>query len=205
MMKELVYPGDLVANEPRKMPGCYVENEKTYASNVALRAEDHVVPLKGYYVPKTGDDIIGIVEEERFSGYTLELNSPYYGELSARDTRDELKRGDAVFAKILTVNEVKEAILIEPRKLGGGNLLSIDSVKVPRVIGRNGSMLETLGKFTGSTITIGKNGIVHIEGGNAELATKAIEKICKESHTTGLTERITKMLEDAANKGETNG
>ncbi|MBI5226076.1 hypothetical protein HY994_02445 [Candidatus Micrarchaeota archaeon] len=208
-MKELVFPGDKVADTPQRIPGCYVEDGQTFASNVALRSDDHIVQLKGYYVPKTGDDIIGIVEEERFSGYNLALNSPYGSSLSARDTRDELKLGDAVYCKILAVNEVKEAVLIEPQKLPTGSMLAIDSVKVPRVIGRNGSMLDTLSKFTGSHITIGKNGIVHVEGGNTSLALKAVEKICRESHTSGLTERITQMLENESRanggQGEQNG
>jgi len=208
-MKQLVFPGDKVADEPRRIPGCYIEDGKTYAANVSLQSDDHVVPLKGYYVPKTGDDVIGIVEEERFSGYNLALNSPYGGSLSARDTRDELKLRDAVYVKILAVNEVKEAVLIEPQKLQPGSMIAVDSVKVPRIIGRNGSMLDTLAKFTGSRITVGKNGVVHVEGGNAELAMKAIEKICRESHTSGLTERITQMLEqetrNAPRAGEQNG
>ncbi len=208
-MKQLVFPGDKVADEPRRIPGCYVEDGKTYAANVSLQSDDHIVPLKGYYVPKTGDDIIGIVEEERFSGYNLALNSPYGASLSARDTRDELHLRDAVYAKILAVNEVKEAVLVEPQKLAPGSMVAIDSVKVPRIIGRNGSMLDTLSKFTGSRITVGKNGIVHVEGGNADLAMKAVEKICRESHTSGLTERITQMLEEQTRakdgQGEHNG
>ncbi|MBI4361520.1 hypothetical protein HY572_07165 [Candidatus Micrarchaeota archaeon] len=202
-MNEMIFPGDLVADHEQHIPGCYTENGKTYAATLALRQNDHVVPLKGQYVPRVGEEVVGIVTDERFSGYTLELNSPYEGDLSTRETREELKLGAVVACKILAVNEVKMATLVEPHPLPEAILVKMEAVKVPRLIGRNGSMLDVIQKHTQSQITVGKNGYVAISGGDTKLAVDVVEKIERESHVPGLTDRVTKMLEHKS--GEMHG
>lgn len=203
-MNEIIFPGDVVADHEKKVPGCYTENGKTYAATLALRQNDHVVPLKGQYVPRVGDDVVGIVTEERFSAYTLDLNSPYEGDVSTRETREELKLGSVVACKVLAVNEVKLATLVEPHPLPDAILVKMEPVKVPRLIGRNGSMLDVVQKHTQSQIVVGKNGYVAITGGNTALAVQVIEKIERESHVSGLTDRVTKMLEQKSGE-QTNG
>ncbi|MDP2717681.1 MAG: KH domain-containing protein [Candidatus Micrarchaeota archaeon] len=200
MEKQLVFPGEQVADSAKNIPGCYVEDGRTFAASVSIRQNDYVVPLKGVYVPRTQDDVVGVVTEERFSSYTLDLNSPYEGQVSTRETREEFKLGDVVACKILAVNEIKQAVLVEPHPLAGARVLSIEAVKVPRIIGRNGSMLDVLQQYTGSRITVGKNGYVAIQDGNVNLAVAAIEKIGREAHVSGLTERITKMLQEKGEK-----
>lgn len=203
MMNEMIFPGDLVADQEKHIPGCYTENGKTYAATLALRQDDHVVPLKGQYVPRVGEEVVGVVTDERFSGYTLELNSPYEGDLSTRETREELKLGSVVACKVLAVNEIKQATLIEPHPLPNAILVKIEAVKVPRLIGRNGSMLDVVQKHTQSHIVAGKNGYVAITGGNTRLAVQTVEKIERESHVPGLTDRVTKLLEKQS--GEQHG
>lgn len=195
-MKEIILPGKLVANEPKKIPGCHIEDGKTYASIVCMSGEDYVVPLKGVYIPKTGDLIVGIIKEERFSGYVIELNSPYDGQLSARDSREELKMGDVIYAKILAVDESKEATIVDPRRLWGGEMMEIGHVKVPRVIGKNSSMLGLIRDATNTTLFVGRNGYVYIKGEDTALAVEAILRICREAHVSGLTERISQMLKE---------
>lgn len=202
-MKEIIVPGDLVANEPKKLPGCYIEDGKTYAATVCAKNEDSVAPLKGVYVPQVGDVVVGVIDEELFKGYLIELGCAYQGKVSAQDVRDELKKGDILAAKVISVDEVKEAQLVEPRKLWGGEMLDIEPVKVPRVIGRNSSMLKQITEATQTTIFVGRNGLVYIKGGNTALAVQAILRICRESHVPGLTERISKMLSE--NKVNSNG
>lgn len=192
--KKIVVPGDLVLDKPERLEGCVVENGKTYAATVAVLSDTQFVPLKGQYLPVRGDYVVGIVSEERFSGYCVELNCPYEGDLSARETREEFDVGDVLSAKILSVNEVHEPVLVEPRKLSGGEIIEIAPVKIPRVIGRNASMLETIKGFTKSDIFVGKNGRIYIKGGNTALSSLAILKIARESHTSGLTQRVTDFL-----------
>lgn len=61
-------------------------------------------------------------------------------------------------------------------------------------------MLDMMRDATKSEIFIGKNGRIWISGGNSVLAARAILKIEKEAHTTGLTERISAFLKEEANK-----
>ncbi len=197
--KKIVLPGELVFDSPRRQYGTYIENGKTYAAVISLLQDDRIVPLKGKYLPNPGDMVVGIVEEERFNGYTVDLNSPYSGQLSSRDLRDDYKVGDIMFVKIINVDEVNNAILADPRRLYGGEVLEVESVKIPRVIGRNMSMLNMLREYTGVDLFVGKNGRIYLKGANSAVAVEAILKIAREAHTTGLTDRVKEFLEQ--NKG----
>ncbi|MFH0835885.1 MAG: exosome complex protein Rrp4 [Candidatus Micrarchaeota archaeon] len=197
---KIVLPGEVVFDSPQEAQGTFVEDGKTFVSTLGLLREGKFIPLKGRYLPKRGDYVVGVVAEERFSGYSVDLNSPYEGSISSRDTREEFEQGDVVSAQIIDVNEIHEATLTEARKLYGGRLIEIEPVKVPRVIGRNASMLETIKEFTGSTVFVGKNGRVYLKGGDIPLAVMAILKICREAHISGLTERVNEFLKSESQK-----
>ncbi len=201
--KKIVVPGELVFDSPKRVEGTFIENGKTFASTISLMQEDRVIPLKGRYLPKLGDLVVGIVKEEKFNGYVLDINSPYEGQLNARESRETFELADVVSAEIIDVNEVHEAVLGRPRRLWGGEILDIEPVKVPRVIGRNASMLTTLRQYTRTDILIGKNGRIYLKGGDVALATLAILKICREAHLSGLTDRITAFLQaESAKNGK---
>jgi exosome complex component RRP4 len=205
MEKQLVLPGALAASSPRRMDGCYVDGGKTYVAVVSLKAGDKIIPLKGHYLPRIGDYIIGIVSEERFSGYEVDINSPFPSSISARDIRETFEVGDVVSAKVRMVDEVHTAQLVEPRKLHAGRLIEIESVKVPRVIGRNGSMLALIKEYTGSDIFVGKNGRIYVRNGDIALSVMALLKISSEAHTSGLTDRIKELLETESRKSPQSG
>ncbi len=59
-------------------------------------------------------------------------------------------------------------------------------------------MIELIKKGTKCQIIVGQNGIVWLKGEKEALASKAILTIDAESHITGLTEKISQLLE----KGE---
>jgi exosome complex component RRP4 len=153
-----------------------------------------LVPLEGCYTPKLGDIVIGIVTEVKFAGYTLNIKSPYEGFLSTKDTRDELKLGNVVVARVKDVDEVKNVDLTDASRLEGGEILEISSMKVPRVIGKNSSMIRMIQDATRSEIIVGRNGRVWIRGGDSARAIEAILKIEREAHTPGLTDRISMLL-----------
>lgn len=196
-MKDLIVPGTRVADSPQHMPGTFIDHGATYTSTLALFREGKVIPLKGTYLPQAGDYVIGVVKEERFSGYLVDLHSPYDGSFSNREIREEFKIGDVISASIVDVNEVHEATLSDPRKFMGGDVLEVSAVKVPRIIGRNGSMLETIKRHTGTELFVGKNGRIYLRGGNIALATHALLMIDREAHRQGLTDRMTAFLENA--------
>jgi exosome complex component RRP4 len=91
-------------------------------------------------------------------------------------------------------------------KITRGQVLRITPTKIPRVIGKKGSMISMIKQETGCQIILGLNGIVLITGKTAEeeqSALMAILKIEEESHTSGLTDRITQMLKKEKSKRET--
>lgn len=71
----------------------------------------------------------------------------------------------------------------------------VTPAKVPRIIGRQGSMVEMIKELTGTQIVVGQNGIVWVKGDNEDIAAEAVLKIEEKSHITGLTDYIKVMLE----------
>ncbi|MEM2734784.1 MAG: KH domain-containing protein, partial [Candidatus Bathyarchaeia archaeon] len=70
-------------------------------------------------------------------------------------------------------------------------------MKIPRLIGRKGSMITMLKRETGCRIIVGQNGVVLISGRDdraERAAVEAIYKIEREAHTQGLTDEIKEML-----------
>jgi exosome complex component RRP4 len=68
-------------------------------------------------------------------------------------------------------------------------------------------MISIIKEQTGCQIILGLNGVVLVTGKTTEdeeLALMAINKVENESHTTGLTDRITQMLKEEKPKQEEN-
>ncbi len=80
------------------------------------------------------------------------------------------------------------------RKLHGGTVIKVTPSKIPRIIGKAGSMINLIKERTRTDIFTGQNGYVWIRGEDKALAIEAILTIDRESHTPGLTEKIEKML-----------
>jgi exosome complex component RRP4 len=224
--KQLVTPGELLA-EGEYLPGenTYLEGNKVYASRIGLADAENkkvnVVALRAFYVPKTGDIVIGTVIEVGFNGWTVDIKSPYTALLRASDVlsrpfkpqNDELSQvlnsGDLIVAKIASYDRAHDPQLTvsEPGlgKITRGQIMHVTPTKIPRVIGKKGSMISTIKQATGCQIILGVNGVVLVTGktvADEELAMMAIQKIEAESHTTGLTDRITQLLKDEKSKLE---
>jgi len=216
--RQLVTPGDLLAE------GDYTAGENTYKEGVKIYAtrlglvdyEDrrlHVVALKSFYVPRVGDLVIGKVVEVNFSGWILDVRAPYLATLRASDTlnrpfkpqRDDLPSifdvGDLILCEIVAYDRTRDPLLTvrEPGlgKITRGRIVEVTPTKIPRVIGRKGSMVNMLKKETGCQITVGQNGRILVSGRTLEderLAVMAIRKIEEEAHTRGLTDRVTELI-----------
>jgi exosome complex component RRP4 len=222
--RQLVVPGDLVA-EGDYIAGdnTYKEKDKIYASRVGIVEYEtkriDVVALKSFYIPRMGDIVIGTITEVGFSGWMVDINSPYPALLRASDVlsrpfkpqKDDLPQvldaGDLVVAKVVSYDRTHDPQLTvaEPGlgKITRGQILKVTPTKVPRIIGRKGSMISMIKQETGCNIILGVNGVVLITGKTLEdeqLAMMAILKIEAESHTTGLTDRITQMLKEEKTK-----
>jgi len=143
----------------------------------------------------------------------VDINAPYFAMLRASDVTDRPFKpetsdlpsifdvGDLIIAKVAAYDRTRDPLLTlrEPGlgKIMRGQLVEITTTKIPRVIGRKGSMVSMIKRETGCQITIGQNGLVLISGKTPEderLAVMALSKIEEESHTSGLTDRVTEML-----------
>lgn len=103
-----------------------------------------------------------------------------------------------LYAKIVSVSKYKNIQLtmkdVMCKKLRGGKIVSITPSKVPRLIGKAGSMISMIKEKTGCNIVIGQNGRVWIKGENEDLATQAVAMVNEKSHLDGLTNTITEFL-----------
>ncbi|MBI1971901.1 MAG: RNA-binding protein [Candidatus Aenigmarchaeota archaeon] len=222
--KDLVVPGEVLAEGLDYLPGygAFREGEKILAKNVGIVAIRErnvgVVALSGRYMPKAGDKVIGEVLDVQMSTWFLDINSPYQASLGIGEASEEyvergadLSRyfdvGNALYAKIISVSKHKNVQLtmkdIMCKKLRGGKIVDITPSKVPRLIGKAGSMISMIKEKTGCNIVIGQNGRVWIKGENEDLATQAVLMVNEKSHMDGLTNVITEFLD--ANSTVTTG
>jgi len=216
--RQLVVPGEVLARGLEWLPsaGCYRANNEVRAKQLGLvRLKERfvgVVPLAGVYVPRPGDGIIGVVNDIQSTFWIVNINSPYdsilqlgeavgeYVDTTKTDISVYYDIGDIVYAKVLAVSRSKSVQLTmndyRAKKLAGGRLMHITPSKVPRMIGREGSMIELIKNKTGCQIVVGQNGVVWLKGEKEALAAKAVLTIEAEAHIEGLTDRITKLLEE---------
>ncbi len=123
-----------------------------------------------------------------------------YIDLEEDDLRDYYEVGDAIVVKVTNVTEGMDVNLSmmdrRCKKLHGGRVIEIAPSKVPRVIGKQGTMVKQIKNETGTNIIVGQNGRVWIQGENANLAARAVKKVEEEAHLDGLTDRIAEFLEE---------
>ncbi len=213
--KAIVVPGEELASS-----GTYRDKEKVVASRLGVVVFDgkivKIIPLSGKYSPSRGDTIIGRVEDVYPSGWKVDTNSAYPAMLSIKDVTEFVSRGadlrqffdidDYVVAKITKVTSQKLVDLTTRgpglRKLIGGRIVHINPNKVPRIIGKQGSMVHLIKEATGCKIIVGQNGLLWISGEPKQelIAIEAVRKIEEESHLSGLTERIKDFLEKKTGK-----
>jgi exosome complex component RRP4 len=213
MDRKVVIPGDLLSEDAKRSgEGTFVKDKKVYSLLYGLanyRDRINVIPLAGKYVPHPGDNIIGVVKDITFSNWIIDINSPYDGllhisEYPTRIEADEmshyLRMGSSIMTKVKDVDStMKVELTLNERKMGlikTGRVIEISHTRVPRLIGKGGSMISMLKKELNCSIFVGQNGRIWINGGaeDMDLALKTILTIEREAHTNGLTDRIVDFL-----------
>lgn len=213
---QIVVPGELLSeNSFRAGEGAFKENGKIFASAVGLAEirgnTVYVVPLEGFYYPKVGDIVLGKIVSLSPVSIRLDINSPYLGKLpierprgrSMRETvRTEFKVGDFVVGEVISFDRSRDpTITIRNEGLGklhGGQIIKMSPPKVPRLIGRRGSMIKMIKDQLGQRVKIGQNGLVWFSSSkpaDAKLFIQIVRLIERESHTSGLTDRIKRIIE----------
>ncbi|AFS80331.1 exosome complex RNA-binding protein Rrp4 [Candidatus Nitrosopumilus koreensis AR1] len=221
--RKYVIPGDVVTTGPfRPEQNVILEGNKIISTTIGISEiyDDsvRVIPLTGKYIPKINDLVIGKVNSHTSLSWELDINSCYVGFLPAQDVfgRDfsahadelatKLKTGDLVAARIANFDRTRDPLVsISDRDLGkidSGDLVEISPSKVPRLIGKKGSMIQMIEEATDAAITIGQNGWVVVSCESPEgllKAKKAIQMVNEQAHVANLTDQVKEMLDK---KGE---
>ena len=120
---------------------------------------------------------------------------------------DFLDVGDLVLAKVNAFDRTRDPTLtVKENGLGKvtqGHITKVTATKIPRIIGRKGSMINMLKRGTDCYITIGQNGLILVSGQNPELEAltiQAIHMIEKDANTEGLTDRISEYIREERKK-----
>lgn len=215
--RTIVVPGTVLGDAKNKKlgVGTFREKNNIYASRLGIKVEKagyiNIIPLSGVYNPHVGDNVIGIITECQLSSWMADINAPYPGMLHVNQvpwkvefgsTGQYLNVGDSIICKIGLIDESKKIELSMEdrgsRKIDTGIIIDIQPQKVPRVIGKNGSMITLLKKYSNCWIFVGQNGRICIKGESdrVDFIVEAIRKIEKEAHTVGLTSRMEQFLKE---------
>ncbi|MFH1249301.1 MAG: exosome complex RNA-binding protein Rrp4 [archaeon] len=222
--REIVIPGEAIVKGLEYLPG-----DNTLRSGEAIIASRYgladisdrlvkVIPLAGVYMPRKGNIVIGKITDITFNGWIIDINAPYQAFLSAMDAgryvnkndlREYLDFGDIVIGEVFSVKHKSVDLTLRGNgleKLEGGMIIKINSNKVPRIIGREGSMINMIKKETGCDIIVGQNGLVWINGATVEselFARDTIMFIVERSFLDGLTDNVKEFLDKRnKNKGD---
>ncbi|MCD4759300.1 exosome complex protein Rrp4 [archaeon] len=219
--RNVVVPGQELADGMDYLPseGAFREGEKIFSSKLGLFNLDgrliKVIPLGGKYIPKKNDTVIGRVTDVSPKIWRIDIGWAFDVVVPLREgSRDFIPNdadltkyydiGDLVVAKIINVLSPKivDASMKLPgcRKLGVGRVIKVESSRVPRIIGKQGSMITLIKDATGCNITVGQNGLIWISGEDSKkerLAEEAIRKIEAEAHSEGLTDKINNFLKES--------
>lgn len=217
--RQIVIPSQILGDTATHKAGrgTFVEHGKIYSERIGiLTMHDEfiqVIPINGRYDPIVGDFVIGIVEEASTSNWMVDIRAPYPAllhvnevpwEIDFGDTEKYLNTGDTILAKVLQIDESRKIqITLNDRnlfKIKGGHIIDVEASKVPRIIGKKGSMIELIKKYTRCRIFVGQNGRIWIDGDaeGIEKVSEVINKIEEEALSFGLTNRIEELLKKDA-------
>lgn len=220
---DIVVPGDIIAEGNYTIEqGAYRLGRKIIAEYLGIvyirENKIRVVPLEGSYYPKVGDKVIGKIVDYSIVSWSVDINAPYYARLDANDylskpidpskvdIRSILDVGDVVYAEIIVADRASNVQLAANKrglgKLEGGILIHVTPKKIPRILGKNRSMINMIKEITNSKIIAGNNGYIWIKAKDRyieNIVVEAIKKIERESHVPGLTERIRDFIQKQMN------
>jgi len=215
--RKIVIPGEVIVQGDDYLPGEGTEKrgKDVVAIKFGLAEESNklvrVISLSGVYHPRRGNVVIGKVENVTFNGWVIDIDAAENAFLPLTEyprfvKKDEIEEvmdiGNMVVAKIWGINKRGIDLSLKSRGLGKieeGMIVRINPNKVPRVIGKEGSMIKMIKDETGCNITVGQNGLIWIKSDKIEkelLAKEAISFIAEKSFVSGLTDEVKKWFEE---------
>ena len=209
--RRIVVPGEVIVSGEDYLPqeGARREGNDVVANRFGLAEEAgkvvRVLALTGAYVPRRNNTVLGRVTNITMNGWLVDIDtassafvpideSPRF--INKGEMDQFLAIGDVVAAKIWSITGRGIDLTLKSKGLGkleGGFMFRIIPARVPRVIGRDGSMILLIKEKTGCDIMIGQNGWVWISGSSIDAqikARRAIEMIAEKVAVEGLTEKM---------------
>lgn len=219
--REIVVPGDLLDDTGDLKPGAntYRQGNAVYATRLGVKSvrgkEVSVISLSGRYEPRRGDLVIGTCVEMGPSNWYVNVGAAQDAGMHVNDvpwrvefgeTAKYLAVGETVLLKVAHVDEMKKMQVTmkdrQARKLAGGLIVEVAPTKVPRIIGRGGSMITMIKDMTNVRMFVGQNGVIWIDGEpqDVALALDAVRYVEANAHTSGLTTQVKNLLEERTGK-----
>ncbi len=212
--RRLVIPGETIVEGDDYLPGDFTtkDGKEVIANRYGLSEINgrvvKIIPISGVFEPRRGNNVIGRVEDINFSGWSMYIGGPYSAFLPLSECPRFINRnnieefaniGDILNVKIWSVKRGGVDLTLKSRGLGkleGGRLIRINPHKVPRVIGKEGSMINLIKNGTKTEITVGQNGFIWLKGETEgeNKAEQAINIIETEASSDGLTDKVEKFL-----------
>jgi len=215
---QFVLPGDIiVTGDYQPEQNVILEGDRLMSTAIGFsEIKDDLVtvtPLTGLYTPKTDDLVVGKIVSHNALSWEVNINSYYPGILTAFDifgkdysaSRDDLSLKlntcDIILARIANVGSRDPLLTIIGENLGkidSGELVKISPTKIPRLIGKHGSMIQTIEASTNAIITVGQKGLIVVscdETNGLLKALAAIRMVDEQAHLVNLTDKVKKMLE----------
>ena len=187
--KEFVIPGDVIAEGIDYLPagGVFREKDEIIAEQIGIVNVDNrlirLIPLTGIYRPRPGDVVIGQVVNIGFNGWSIDIGFSNLALLSVRDATSEFIERKSDLSRffdfddyiVSKISNVGKGNLIDLTmkghgldKLHNGRIIDVNPSKIPRIIGKQGSMINTLKSLSNCMMQVGQNGKVWISGENCE-------------------------------------
>ena len=218
--KQYVIPGDVITTSPLRLrENVTLDGKRIIATSIGLTNiyDDsvRVIPLSAVYLPKIDDIVIGKIKSIFGNSWFADINSCYEGMLLGQDVfgrgssptmsdmKSRLDIGDLICAKIANFDRSREPLIsIADHNLGkidSGELVKISPPKIPRLIGKHGSMIQTIESSTDTSITIGQNGLIVLKsesGSNLDKIIKVFKMLDSTTDDSNMDEKIQKILDE---------
>jgi exosome complex component RRP4 len=217
LRRRFVIPGEVVARGNLRAETNVIRvGDKIVSSRVGLAEIAHdavrVVPLSGPYIPRVDDLVVGKIIDYSAFAWEADINSCFFAILPAQSVfgrdyspakdslTDKLAVGDMIAAKVIAFDRTRDPLLsISGPGLGRiprGQTVKISPAKVPRLIGKKGSMIRMIEEGTNCRMLIGQNGVIIVVGASDDVlrAVKAVHLVEEQAHSPDLTEKVQRLL-----------
>ena len=220
LKKRFVLPGDVLTTAPLRLErNVVLEGKKIISTTIGLSSVFNdsvkVIPLTGIYIPRIDDLVVGVIKTISGNSWFADINSCYQGMLLGQDVfgrgsypttsemKDRLDKGDIIYARIANSDRQREPLIsIADKNLGkidAGELVKISPAKIPCLLGKHKSMIQSIETSTNTTITVGQNGLIILKCDNSTGLKKAIASIKMvgmAQHDANLEEKIQNILDE---------